>query len=199
MSGSVLSLPYSQARPLILAGRLTAPVVAGSYTWDGAPFNAVPAASLRAEYLYILASVSIAADLDGSDFSAAIDTTYSASPIPTVRILQRFGQSILPDGIPVPAYFSDLGILFPFMPREQNNGIQFSALGRLTQTPALIGKPSVSLAVSALLYEVADPVWIRRFMAATPAPPQAERQGKAAQGDRDPVTLNAEWKKEVFG
>ena len=199
MSGSVLSLPYSQSRPLILAGRLTAPLVAGVYTWDGSPFDAVPAVTLRAEYLYILASVSVAADLDGSDYSAAIDTSYAASPIPTVRILQRFGQSVLPDAVPVPTYFSDLGILYPFAPRVQGNGVQFSALGQLVQTPALVGKPSVSLAVSALLYEVIDPVWIRRFMATTPAPQQPERQGRAAQGDRDPVTLTADWKKEVFG
>lgn len=44
MSASVVSIPYSQARPLILAGRLTAPLAGGAYTWDGSYFDATPAA-----------------------------------------------------------------------------------------------------------------------------------------------------------
>jgi len=48
MSASVLSLPYSQSRPLILAGRLTAPLVAGAYTWDGSAFDVSPRADLKA-------------------------------------------------------------------------------------------------------------------------------------------------------
>ena len=73
MSTSVLSLPYSQSRPLILAGRLTAPLVAGAYTWDGSAFDASPRADLKAAYLYIVTSISFAADLD-----AAIAASFTA-------------------------------------------------------------------------------------------------------------------------
>lgn len=202
MSGSVLTIPYSQSRPLVIAGRLTAPLAGGAYTWNGDLFASVPVVSLRAEYLYILASLSVAADLDPADYSAAIDTTYSPSPIPSVRILQRLGQSVLPDAVPVPAFFADLGIVYPFAPKEGGNPVQFSALGRLTQTPALVGKPSVSLSVSGILYEVADPVWIQRFMssaAALPGPSGSSRPSAIVRGERDSITLDAATRAEVFG
>jgi len=203
VSGSVLTIPYSQSRPLVIAGRLTAPLAAGAYTWDGSLFPSVPSVSLRAEYLYILASLSVAADLDPADYSAAIDTTYTASPIPSVRILQRLGQSVLPDAVPVPAFFADLGIVYPFAPKEGGNPIQFSGLGRLVQTPALVGKASVSLAVSAILYEVADPVWIQRFMSSAAALPGLQggpaRPSALVRGERHPIRLDAAPRSELFG
>lgn len=198
MSASVVSIPYSQARPLILAGRLTAPLAAGAYTWDGSYFDASPGVELRSSFLYIVASLTFAADLDPADYSAAIDPTFSASPIPSFRILQRGGASVLADAVPAPAYFSDLGICYPFAPKVDGNRIQFSAQGRLLQTPALIGKASVSLAVSCVVYEVSDANWIRKFMARTPAP--ALPQGsKRVEGTRESIIMDAGFRNEVFG
>lgn len=198
MSASVVSIPYSQARPLILASRLTAPLAAGAYTWNGDYFDASPGVELRSSFLYILASISFAADLDPADYSAAIDPTFTASPIPSFRILQRGGASVLPDAVPAPAYFADLGICYPFAPKVDGNRIQFSAQGRLTQTPALIGKASVALSVSCVVYEISDANWIRKFMARTPAP--ALPQGaKPASGGRESVIMDAPFRAEVFG
>lgn len=198
MSSSIVALPYSQARPLVIAGRLTAPLAGGAYTWDGTITDSSPNVSLRAAFLYVLSSISFAADLDPADYSAAIDPTYAASPIPSFRILQRGGSSVLPDAIPVPMFFNDLGICFPFAPKTDANQIQFSALGRILQTPALIGKASVTLSVSAILYEISDPVWIKKFMSKTPAPPLPQG-AKMEVGVRSELVMSREHRAEVFG
>lgn len=198
MGSSIVALPYSQSRPLVIAGRLTAPLFDGAYTWAGEITNSSPDVSLRASFLYVLSSISFAADLEPADYSAAIDPTYTESPIPSFRILQRGGQSVLPDAVPVPMFFNDLGICFPFAPKTDANRIQFSALGRITQTPALVGKASVTLSVSAILYEVSDPVWIRKFMSKTAAPP-APPGAKALPGAREVLTMSREHRAEVFG
>jgi len=198
MGSSIVALPYSQSRPLIIAGRLTAPLFDGAYTWAGDLTPSGPDVSLRASFLYVLTSLSFAADLEAADYSAAIDPTYTESPIPSFRILQRGGSSILPDAIPAPMFFSDLGICFPFAPKTDANRIQFSALGRILQTPALVGKESVTLSVSAILYEVSDPVWIRKFMSKPPAPPLPQG-AKAMIGAREELTMSREHRAEVFG
>lgn len=198
MSASVLSLPYSQSRPLILAGRLTAPLVAGAYTWDGLAFDASPRVDLKAAYLYILTSISFAADLDQSNYSDAIDPTYTTAPIPSFRMTQGGGASILADAVPAPFYFSDLGVCSHFMPAVDRNRIQFSAQGRLVQTPELVGKASISLSVSCIVYEVADLNWIRKFLAKTPAPILPPGAKRTPTG-REALTMDKAYREEVFG
>lgn len=198
MSASVVSIPYSQARPLILAGRLMAPLAAGAYTWDGSYFDASPGVELRSSFLYIVSSLTFAADLDQADYSDAIDPTYAASPIPSFRILQRSGASVLADAVPAPSYFSDLGICYPFAPKVDGNRIQFSAQGRLLQTHALVGKASVSLSVSCIIYEVSDLNWIRKFLAKTPDPPLPVGIKPTPTG-REVLTMDRDYRQEVFG
>lgn len=198
MSTSVLSLPYSQSRPLILAGRLTAPIVAGAYTWDGSAFDASPRADLKAAYLYIVTSISFAADLDAANYADAIDSTYTRSPIPSFRMMQGGGASVLPDAVPVPFYFSDLGVCQAFQPATDQNRVQFSAQGRLIQTPQLVGKASVSLSVSCIVYEVSDLNWIRKFLAKTPAPPLPVGTKPTPTG-REALTMDRDYRQEVFG
>lgn len=198
MSSSVITLPYSQSRPLILAGRLTATLAAGKYTWNGDLFDASPRVELKATSLYLLTSVTFAADLDAATYSDAIDPTYTTSPIPSFRILQLGGSSVLPDAIPVPFFFSDLGLCYPFSPKVNGNRIQFSAQGRLDQTPALVGKASVSLSISCLVYEVSDLNWINRFMGSTPPAPLPPGV-KALPGAREQIIMDRPFREEVFG
>lgn len=175
-------IPLGTANPIQLTYRETVTPILGLYTWS-LSVNGLfaPRVDLNPNHLYAFQTVSFSADIEGFDYQAAIDTTLNGGPRFHLSMESEAGGAILNQPIPLPTFFDDSpfdmwkrnnktvgadfnsGALLLMNMRDSNQFIG-SFEGRLIQTPALVGKGSITLIMRFSMLEVKDEKFAREVL-----------------------------------
>jgi len=179
MRGRLIDIPYHNSPPLLFTYRQTAALAAGSYTFSP-PItkNAfTPSRPILANALYSISSITFAMDIDENDYFGAIATLptfsmylQSEASAPGLReplVLSKYLANI-------PYRLSILGtqLLDDAYPGQTApataQGFSYNRLlgtvgGILTQTPALIGKLSITGVVILSAQEIVSGEYINAF------------------------------------
>ena len=175
-------IPLISANPIQITYRETANLGLGLYTWlltVNGLFN--PRMDLNPNHLYAFQSMSFSADIEGFDYQAAIDTSLNGGPRFFLQTEGEAGGSILGQPVPLPTYFDDspfdfwdrnnktVGADFGsgnmlLMNMRDSNQYMGSFEGRLIQTPALVGKASITMIMRFNLIEIKDEKFAREAL-----------------------------------
>jgi len=152
--------------------------------------TASPRADLDPANLYVIESFTFSADIGQDDYSGAIIDNTSAPDVTPglprfhLYVLSEGTSPILTQPIPVPQYYPES--VFPkwrlyskeasdvnipngtgFLAFKNTNQFQGAFEGRLVQTPALIGKQSITLILALNVLEIRDQAFIQAYRAET--------------------------------
>lgn len=180
MSGKLIDIPYWTSPPLVFTYRETAALMAGEYTFlIGTKAVFTPSRPIRANALYMFRTFDFAVDMAEIDYLGAIDT------LPQFSMFMQSDSAApaLREPIPLAKYFDLLPYPLSILGTElleqaypgQNavtptqgysyNRLLGSVEGVLNQTPALIGKASVTATIVLTAQEIVDEHFISDFKA----------------------------------
>lgn len=201
MQGRLIDIPYYTSPPLLFTFRQSATVAAGSYTFLQTaltPFT--PSRPIQPNVLYMFETMTFAFDIDENDYFGAIATL----PQFSMYLQSDASAPNLREPVVLSKYFSKLPYKLAIIGSELlgqssdtalqgfiNNRLLGNITGVLTQTPALLGKATVTAIMIFTVQEVGDNDFITDFkdmrnkQAAyaqqTPMPPSVAR-GYASRG-----------------
>ena len=168
-------LPYSSSPPVQFVYRSTAPLSAGAYQWNDAPsalyfpISGPTGATLRKilnTTMYYVRDITMTADIDEMDYTVAISPG-SASPlcIPylTLHLDSRGMSSLFREPFLMPKFLQNFGYKHFFEVTQTPDQLRGSFHGTLIQTPALIGKTSITLTAIMSVQEVTDQEYMKAF------------------------------------
>jgi hypothetical protein len=179
IEGRLNDIPYRTSPPLLFVYSEKVTLAAGAYDWPlGQKAVFTPSRPINANSLYIFNTLDFACDIDEGDYQSAL-----LSPMSFSMYLQSDGGSpALREPVPLVKYFNNLRYILNILGSEllgeayQNSsgvtpsqGFSFNRLmgdvnGTLTQTPALIGKASVTATIVFTVQEVTDRNFIKDFV-----------------------------------
>lgn len=179
IEGRLNDIPYRTSPPLLFVYTETAALVAGAYTWVlGNKFAFTPSRPINANSLYLFKTLDFACDVDQADYQGAVSTALSFS----LYLQSDAGSPALREPVPLVKYFNTLPYILNILGTEllgeayQNaSGISpaqnfnFNRLmgdinGAITQTPALIGKGSITATLVFAAQEITDKNFIKDFV-----------------------------------
>lgn len=155
--------PFSQFyQPLVrFTATFNAPL-AGGYDWNIAGNTSVPFQLIRKNQLYLIERYSFSATIPEGDFLGAVLTV----PTLSVRIPRETDRQIYPTPIPLVNYIDGLETLI-YAYSNEDQQLQATFRGQLSQTPPLVGIPTITAQVQFNIYEVKNKDWIENFFART--------------------------------
>ena len=181
MRGRLIDLPYHDSPPLLFTYRQTAALAAGSYTFSPPVTKGVftPSRPILPNALYSFSTMTFAMDIDENDYFGAIATlpsfsmyVQSEAAAPGLRepmvlskylanipyILHILGGELLQDAYP--------GQTAPATAQGfTHNRLLGSVGGILTQTPALLGKASLTAIIILSAQEIVSEEFVAAFKA----------------------------------
>ncbi len=188
MEGRLIDIPYLTSPPLLFTFRQTAAVAAGVYTYPQATTIAfTPSRPIQPNILYMFDTVTFAFDIDENDYYGAIATL----PQFSMYLQSDSSAPSLREPLQLVKYFPALPYRLAIIGSEllgassdtalqgfQNNRLLGNVTGTLNQTPALLGKLSVTATLIFSAQEVSDNYFISEFKERS----QAQYQRKPVQG-----------------
>lgn len=173
MEGRLIDIPYLTSPPLLFTFRQSAAVVAGSYTFPQTTtiaFN--PSRPIQPNILYMFDTVTFAFDIDENDYFGAI----SVQPQFSMYLQSDSNAPTLREPLQLAKYFPALPYRLAVMGSEllgasdntalqgfQSNRLLGNVTGTLLQTPALLGKVSVTAILIFTVQEISDNRYIEEF------------------------------------
>lgn len=172
--GRLIDIPYAKSPPVLFTYRVTALLAAGQYDFGGVttpvqrtPFT--PERPLLPNSLYLFDSLSFSMDVDQNDFQSAI------AVLPTFAAYNQAdaGAAALRESIALDKYFENyryrLSVLGSQTSQAANTDGRFNKLfgsvtGVVNQTPALVGKTSLTAIIKFTAQEITDKGFIRAFV-----------------------------------
>lgn len=187
MDGRLIDIPYLTSPPLLFTFRQTAAVAAGSYTFPQATSIAfTPSRPIQPNILYMFGSVTFAFDIDENDYFGSIATL----PQFSMYLQSDSSAPSLREPLQLAKYFPALPYRLAIMGSEllgqsdntalqgfQNNRLLGNVTGVLSQTPALLGKMSVTAILIFSVQEVSDNKFIEAFKERAQGQSKRYRQG----------------------
>lgn len=197
IEGRLNDIPYRTSPPLLFVYTEAASLAAGGYSWPlGGKAAFTPSRPLNANSLYLFKTVDFACDVDQADYQSAISTALSFS----MYIQSDAGGPALREPIPLVKYFNTLPYILNILGTEllgeayQNDsgtspaqGFTFNRLmgdvnGVITQTPALLGKASITATLVFSVQEISDRNFIKDFVDRSEATLQMRNTSSKAPG-----------------
>lgn len=179
IEGRLNDIPYRTSPPLLFVYTESAALVAGSYNWPlGGKATFTPSRPITANSLYLFKTLDFACDVDQADFQSAITTALSFS----MYLQSDGGSPALREPVPLVKYYNTLPYILNILGSEllgeayQNSSgvspaqnFSFNRLmgdinGALLQTPALIGKGSITATIVLTAQEISDRNFISDFV-----------------------------------
>lgn len=179
IEGRLNDIPYRTSPPLLFVYTESAALLAGAYTWvNGVKSSFTPSRPINANSLYLFKTLDFACDVDQADFQGAVTTALSFS----MYLQSDAGGPALREPVPLVKYFNTLPYILNILGTEllgeayQNasgvspaQGFTFNRLmgdisGVVTQTPALIGKASITATLVFAAQEITDKNFIKDFV-----------------------------------
>jgi hypothetical protein len=134
-------LPYFYSPPVQFVYELTAAVAAGLYTYAGTPGVLTPLRNVMENAVYYIRSVSLIADIDELDFEAAILT----APLFQIYKPSEATVMLFKEPVIMNKFYQQFDFRGVYTTAKVDDQILASFKGILVQTPALIGKASITL------------------------------------------------------
>jgi len=179
IEGRLSDIPYRTSPPLLFVYTETANLIAGAYLWPlGGKAAFTPSRPINANSLYLFNTMDFACDVDQADYQSAVSTALSFS----MYVQSDAGGPALREPVPLVKYFNTLPYILNILGSEllgeayQNasgvspaQGFTFNRLmgdinGTITQTPALIGKASITATMVFTVQEITDRNFISDFV-----------------------------------
>jgi hypothetical protein len=179
IEGRLIDIPYRTSPPLLFVYTESAALVAGAYAWPlGGKATFTPSRPINANSLYLFKTLDFACDVDQADFQSAVTTALSFS----MYLQSDGGSPALREPVPLVKYYNILPYVLNILGTEllgmayQNSsgtssaqGFTFNRLmgdvnGTITQTPALIGKASITATIVLSAQEISDRNFIKDFV-----------------------------------
>ena len=137
-------------------------VTPGLYDWNSPANTGVPFFPIRKNALYIFERYSFSADVPEESFTEALLT------IPTleVRIPAQQNRMIYPRPFPM-LNFVDAQEIQISVFSSQDDNLEGTFRGQLTQPAALVGVPDITAICQFNIYEVKNKYWIDNFLGRT--------------------------------
>lgn len=173
MEGRLIDIPYLTSPPLLFTFRQTANVAAGSYTFPQATTIAfTPSRPIQPNILYMFDSVTFAFDIDENDYFGAITT----QPQFSMYLQSDAAAPSLREPLQLAKYLPALPYRLAVMGSEllgasddtalqgfQSNRLLGNVTGILSQTPALLGKMSITAILIFSVQEISDNKFVEDF------------------------------------
>lgn len=152
-------LPYWGSPPVQYVYESTAQLVAGFYTWADVPSALTPNRPVRPNVLYFFRNISMAADIEELDFTGAI----IATPQFNAHLVSDATAPLFREPILMNKFFDQFDYRLWWSSQQENDRLLGTWTGVLQQTPALIGKSSITLKTIITAQEVSDEYFVNQF------------------------------------
>jgi hypothetical protein len=152
-------LPYWTSPPVQFVYESTALLAGGAYTWADAPANLTPVRPILTNVIYYFRSITLAADISSLDFTAAILTV----PQFFMFKLSDSNNVLFREPILMNLFFDQLDFRFAWTTQQENDVLLAAFRGVLLQTPALVGKLSITLKAVVTAQEIVDESFVNAF------------------------------------
>jgi hypothetical protein len=153
-------LPYNDSPPVQFVYEQTATLNAGIYNFvNTTPQDLKVLRPVLENVLYYFRNVTLTADIENQDFTSAITNNIQFQ-------LYRTGNGLAPlfrEAILMNQFFQQLDYRFNWFSNISNDVLKGSFSGTLKQTPALIGKGSITLKAVIIAQEIVDEQFIKAF------------------------------------
>lgn len=165
-------LPYHTSPPIQFVYESTTTLAAASYTWADNPNPLTPVRPVLQNALYFFRNITLAADITDFDFSAA---TLTASPIQFFMFRQADAQAVLfREPIIMNKFYEQFDYRLVWTEQQTNDQLLAAFRGTIAQTPALVGKATITLKAIITAQEIVDKNYIELFKRRYPLPPARE-------------------------
>lgn len=174
MDGRLSDIPYVNSPPLIFTYRETAALAAGQYTFATARTVFTPSRPIQANVLYIFQTMDFACDIAEEDYFGAIATL----PEFSMYLQSDASAPSFREPIPLVKYFTNIPYYLAILGSElmglsdnptaqgfSENRLLGDVTGILNQTPALVGKASITAIILFSVQEISDGSYISDFRA----------------------------------
>lgn len=160
-------LPYATSPPVQYVYESTASLNLGVYVWNDDPSVLSPNRPVLSKAVYFFRNISLTADIEELDFSAALVTT------PGFFIFKKADAKavLFREPVQMNKFYDQFDYRLTWWSEQDNDQLFGAFRGTLTQTPALIGKTSVTLKAVITAQEIADDNYVQLFKTAYPKPP----------------------------
>lgn len=166
-------LPYISSPPIQFVYESTANLSIGSYIWDDAPSVLTPNRPILTNAVYYFRTVTLSADIEGQDFTAAIVTT------PEFFMFRRADARavLFREPVQMNMFFDQLDYRLTWVSQQEDDQLFGAFRGTLVQTAALIGKITITLKAVITAQEIGDAHFVEAFRANYPKIPlEPQRQ-----------------------
>lgn len=149
-------------QPTVVFNAVFNAVTPGFYDWNSPANTGVPFQPIRQGNLYIIERYSFSADVAEAAFTEAVFV------IPTleVRIPRQKNRMIYPRPIPMLNFIDGLETQISVFSAQDDN-LQGTFRGQLSQPAALVGTPDISAICQFNVYEIKNKDWIDNFLGRT--------------------------------
>lgn len=152
-------LPYWGSPPVQYVYESTAQLVAGFYTWADTPSTLTPDRPVRPNVLYFFRNISMAADIEELDFTGAI----IATPQFNTHLVSDATAPLFREPLLMNKFFDQFDYRLWWASQQEDDKLRGTFSGVLQQTPALIGKESITLKAIITAQEVSDEYFTNQF------------------------------------
>lgn len=152
-------LPYWGSPPIQYVYESTAILNAGFYTWADSPSVLTPDRPVRANVLYYFRNVSMSADISELDFTAAI----VQNPEFNTHLVSDAQAQLFREPLLMNKFYTQFPYRLWWSSQQENDKLLGTWAGTLAQTPALIGKSSITLKAAITAQEVSDEYFVNQF------------------------------------
>ena len=172
MEGRLIDIPYLTSPPLLFTFRQTANLSLGAYTFTQAKIAFTPSRPIQPNVLYMFDTLDFSMDIAPEDYFGALST----QPQFSMYLQSDASSPSLREPIVLSKYFDRLPYKLAIMGSEllgasdnptaqgfQHNRLLGGVASVLNQTPALLGKLSVSAILVFTVQEISDNQFIREF------------------------------------
>lgn len=160
------AVPLTVSPPILFQFRQTANLVGGQYTFSGVPTVMTPDQPVNATAMYWFRTLTMSADVGPEDYSGAIAT------IPTFAMfLHQDAQGpVFYQPVQLGKFLDNLPYEFCIDPATDPNFFLGKVVGVLNNTPALLGKQSITITVILAAQQIMDDAFNASLKAGYGAP-----------------------------
>lgn len=160
-------IPYWLSPPIQYVYTSQASLVAGQYIWADPPSSLTPIRPVINTSLYYFRDITLSADIEEDDFSAALK--YGSMPYLGMYLRSNANANLFREPFYMPRYVQNFGYRLFWETHQTPDELLAAFTGTLTQTPALIGKTTISLTAIISAQEISDPNYRKAFHQMYPA------------------------------
>lgn len=150
-------LPYFNSPPIQFVYEETASLNLGNYIWTGGASALTPNRPILDNALYYFREITMSADISVLDFESAKVTT------PNFQMFRESDASapLFREAVQMPTYLQRQQYRLVWVPGRADDVLFADFVGQLTQTPALLGKASITLTAIVTAQEIVDDNFIK--------------------------------------